>query len=372
MNPRIAAVLFTASLFLTGCFSDGDKKEIIGSMAPAPPPGGTAPPPPATGFRAIYVLAAGALPYPNSLFFNGSTDGTMNLPILATSPLNETLNTLDGFSTTQYFNQIFSAPINPATIIGGVTVNVLEVVEDLATTATVGVVGVLIPGVDYSVGLSPDLDASTVTLQVRPLTPLNPSSSYLVLMTNGIADISGTAATADTDYVGLRDAALAGITLPDPTQDGLRQLIGAHLQIAGAIGMDPASIISSANFRTQSIGNVMAAAAAQTVGQGAVVGPFPGAPVGCPFEPLNTACVLPPSAMPSGNADIYVGQLWSITTATHQQSIRLPVFRTPMTLPSSSRYGPVRLSRSTRRPRRPISCIASIRSRSQRPRSGFR
>ncbi|MCH8220935.1 MAG: hypothetical protein IIA76_06290 [Proteobacteria bacterium] len=309
MNPRIAAVLFTASLFLAGCFSDADKKDIVGSMAPAPPPGGTAPPPPATGFRAIYVLAAGALPYPNSLFFNGSTDGTMNLPILATSPLNESLNTLDGFSTTQYFNQIFSAPINPATIIGGVTVNVLEVVEDLATTATVGVVGVLIPGVDYSVGLSPDLDAGTTTLQVRPLTPLNPSSSYLVLMTNGITDISGTAATADTDYAGLRDAALAGITLPDPTQDGLRQLIGAHLTIAGAIGMDPASIISSANFRTQSIGNVMAAAAAQTVGQGAVVGPFPGAPVGCPFEPLNTACVLPPSAMPSGNADIYVGQL---------------------------------------------------------------
>ena len=320
MNPRIAAVLFTASLFLAGCFSDADKKDIVGSMAPAPPPGGTAPPPPATGFRALYVLAAGALPYPNSLFFNGSTDGTMNLPLLATSPLNATLNTLDGFSTTQYFNQNFSAPIDPASIIGGVTVNVLEVVEDLATTATIGVVGGLIPGVDYSVGLAPDLDAGGATLQVRPLKPLNPSSSYLVLMTSGITDILGNPATADTDYAGLRDAALAGITLPDPTLDGLRQLIGAHLAIAGAIGMNPAAIISSANFRTQSIGNVMAAAAAQTVGQGAVVGPFPGAPVGCPFEPLNTACVLPPSAMPSGNADIYVGQLvvdyYSDTPAT--------------------------------------------------------
>ncbi|MCH8896458.1 MAG: Ig-like domain-containing protein, partial [Proteobacteria bacterium] len=307
MNPRIAAVLFTASLFLAGCFSDADKKEIVGSLAPAPPPGGTAPPPPATGFRAFYVLAAGALPYPNSLFFNGSTDGTMNLPLLATSPLNGTLNTLDGFSTTQYFNQNFSAPIDPASIVGGVTVNVLEVVEDLATTATVGVVGVLIPGVDYSVGLAPDIDAGGTTLQVRPLTPLNPSSSYLVLMTNGITDTFGNPATADTDYAGLRDAALAGITLPDPTLDGLRQLIGAHLAIAGAIGMNPAAIISSANFRTQSIGNVMAAAAAQTVGQGAVVGPFPGAAVpGCPFAILSTACL----GLPSGNADIYVGQLF--------------------------------------------------------------
>ena len=196
----------------------------------------------------------------------------------------------------------------------------LEVVEDLATTATVGFVGGLVPGVDYSVGLAPDLDAGGATLQVLPLKPLNPSSSYLVLMTNGITDTFGTAATADTDYAGLRDAALAGITLPDPTQDGLRQLIGAHLAIAGAIGMDPTSIISSANFRTQSIGNVMAAASAQTVTQGAVVGPFPGAPVGCPFPILNTLCVLPPSAMPTGNADIYVGQLvvdyYSDTPAT--------------------------------------------------------
>ncbi|MCZ6500718.1 MAG: hypothetical protein O6844_09560, partial [Gammaproteobacteria bacterium] len=309
MNPRIPAVLFTASLLLAGCFSDADNQVINASMAPAPPPGGTAPPPAATGFRALYVLAAGALPYPNSLFFNGSSDGTMNLPLLATSPLNATLNTLDGFSTTGYFNQNFSAAINPASIIGGVTVNVLEVVEDLATTATVGVVGGLIPGVDYSVGLAPDLDAGGATLQVLPLKPLNPSSSYLVLMTNGITDTFGTAATADTDYAGLRDAALAGITLPDPTQDGLRQLIGAHLAIAGAIGMDPTSIISSANFRTQSIGNVMAAASAQTVAQGAVVGPFPGADVGCPFPILNTLCVLPASAMPSGNADIYFGQL---------------------------------------------------------------
>ncbi|MCH9027608.1 MAG: hypothetical protein IIA05_10880, partial [Proteobacteria bacterium] len=91
------------------------------------------------------------------------------------------------------------------------------------------------------------------------------------------------------------------------TLDGLRQLIGAHLAIAGAIGMNPAAIISSANFRTQSIGNVMAAAAAQTVGQGAVVGPFPGAAVpGCPFPILSTACL----GLPSGNADIYVGQLF--------------------------------------------------------------
>jgi pimeloyl-ACP methyl ester carboxylesterase len=53
----------------------------------------------------------------------------------------------------------------------------------------------------------------------------------------------------------------------------------------------------------------MGATASQTVAQGAAVGPFPGAPVGCPFAILNTLCVLPASAMPSGNADIYVGQL---------------------------------------------------------------
>ena len=44
------------------------------------------PPPPTEDFKALFNLATGAIPHPTDLFFAGSTDGTLNLPVIAYRP----------------------------------------------------------------------------------------------------------------------------------------------------------------------------------------------------------------------------------------------------------------------------------------------
>ena len=147
---------------------------------------------------------------------------------------------------------------------------------------------------------APDIDAPGRILRITYPLPLNEKSGYLVLMTNGIQDPAGTSAAADSDYALLRDAALAGQMLSDPTLDGLRQLIGAHLAIAGAISVDPTTVIASASYQTQTATDFVENAVALAQPQTPLLGPAP-APPGCPFPVLTTACALPPAAMPSGN-----------------------------------------------------------------------
>ena len=81
-------------------------------------------------------------------------------------------------------------------------------------------------------------------------------TGYLVILTNGITDTSGAPAVPDTDYATIKAAlASGGATCPsitDPTLNGICQLTGAHLQIAQAIGLNPANIVLTFSFTTES------------------------------------------------------------------------------------------------------------------------
>ncbi|HUO82737.1 MAG TPA: alpha/beta fold hydrolase, partial [Gammaproteobacteria bacterium] len=284
-----AAVLAATALLLGGCFSDSS------SNAPEPPPQQPPPAPaPSTEFRALFVPQGGVVPFPNDLFFNGSTDGTLNLPVTAFTPNATALNTLDGYSTTAGIRARFSERVDDATLIGGETVHVFEVVIDPATTATVGFVGALLPGVDYSVGIAPDIDANGSIVEITPLAPLNEKSGYLVVLTNGIRSAGGDAASPDTVFRTIKEAIATGTTLPDATLEGIRQLIGAHFAIASAVGIDPATIVSSFSFSTQSISDVMLAVDAGATAQTAAL----------QFTGLNTSQINP---LLTGSADVYAG-----------------------------------------------------------------
>ena len=78
--------------------------------------------------------------------------------------------------------------------------------------------GILQPGVDYSIGLSTDIDSGGTIARIRPLRPLVASTGgtnngYLILVTNGVRSTSGAAATPDTEYLTVRTAAIADLTL---------------------------------------------------------------------------------------------------------------------------------------------------------------
>jgi pimeloyl-ACP methyl ester carboxylesterase len=258
MRKFYPAVVLLLGLSLSGCFSDGSD--------PNNPPRNTS----STGignilgddanlntdFRASFDPSLGIMPYPNDILgflANGTTDGTLNLTPLSFQVLAEPVNLLDGFSTFGRITANFSGALSAASLQTPGAVTVLEVVLDPATKATIGVVGPLIPTVDYEAEVSQDLASGDMMLQINPLVPLNPKSGYLLILTSAITNTDGTPAVADTAYQGIKDALAAGITLPDPSQDQLKQFIGAHLAIAGAVGIDPATVVVTASFSTVSV-----------------------------------------------------------------------------------------------------------------------
>jgi Bacterial virulence factor lipase N-terminal len=267
MKRRIAATsLVVIALLAAGC--GGGNGPAIGPTNTASGngnPGGATPPAANPATTALFQPLQGVLPYPIDLYFSGSVDGTLNLPANALTPLQPGLNTLDGFSTYAVIRARFASPLDPASFTAS-SVHVIQVTVDNATRATTGVTRPLVLGTnpataDFSVGLATDAGVGNTILEIRPLKPLVPSSGttdvgYLVLLTNGITTAAGPA-TPDDDYSAIKAAlpTCAGIT--NPSLNGICMLTGAHLQIAQALGLNPADVVLSFSFSTQATRDTM-------------------------------------------------------------------------------------------------------------------
>jgi len=308
MSNRFTAVLLIAGLVLAGC--SGSSSDSIG---PTDPTSGNGDPGSTTGVGVFYpnfVPAGGVLPYPTDLYFNGSTDGTLNGPVTPFLPNAATINALDGFSTVASSTVRFSAPINAATI-SPATVIMVEVDLDNATKAAIGFRRALVYGTDYTAQVAPTLDSAGSTLEIVPLKPLTPSTGatnvgYLVILTAGLQDTSGNAATPDRDYLTVRTAAIADLTggvfppscatITNATLNGVCRLTYTHLAVANGAGIPLTAVVLTYSFSTQSIADVMLAATATV--PDATIGTVP---TGLTLQALNPA--LPPIA------DVYVGQM---------------------------------------------------------------
>lgn len=265
MRIRLAATLLTATLTIAGC--SGSTTDNIGPTNPQS--GNNAPPAPpaATAFSPMFRVGPGILPFPTDLYFNGSTDGTLNIPasLAALTPHFTALNSLDGYSTVAPASVRFTGAINAATITGA-TVRMVEVNVDNATKATVGVRRVLAFGTDYTARVQPTVDSAGATLEIIPLRPLTPSTGatnvgYLVILTNGLQRTGGGAAVPDTDYATIKAALPTCATLTGTIQ-GVCLLTGAHLQIAGAVGVPAANAVLTFSFSTQATQDTLNVAAA--------------------------------------------------------------------------------------------------------------
>jgi len=242
----------------------------------------------------------GLIPFPNDLYFAGSTDGTLNIPELSSNPGAAALNTLDGFSTNAAINVRFSDALDASSLVGGSTAHLFEIIIDPVTRAPAGFVGALVPGVDYSVSVSTAANGAAIA-EFTPLKPLNAKSGYLMAFTNGVKNASGADAVADTSYQNIKDAIATGATLPDPTNEQIKQLIGAHLTILGTLGVPADNVLVTASFSTQATTDVLeAVAAATTQPQASQIALVEAAP----DVPLTTNLVN--AALP-GFADVYAG-----------------------------------------------------------------
>lgn len=250
---------------------------------------------------ALFQPLQGILPYPTDSYFAGSTDGTLNIqPKNALMPNQAAINALDGFSTTAVIRARFGGPLNPASFTAQ-SVIVLQVTIDNATKATTGIVQPLVFGIDYTVGLGAESGVGNTILEIRPTHPLIPSTGatnngYLVFLTKAITDANGHATTADRDYASIQASLPTCTAITDPSLQGICQLTGAHLQIAKSVGLNPADVVLSFSFSTQSIGDSL-----NVIEQTATAQPIKVHNTG-----LTTAQANPRL---SGHATIYVGTL---------------------------------------------------------------
>jgi pimeloyl-ACP methyl ester carboxylesterase len=317
MKKLMAAALVSGTLLLTACGTGGN-----GSIGPPNltlsngNPGGSTPPAQKADSTALFQPAAGILPYPTDLYFAGSTDGTLNIqPANALMPNQAAVNALDGFSTTAVIRERFQGALNPASFTA-TSIVIVPVVTSNTTKATTGVAGKpLMLGTDFTAALATDAGVGNTILEITPLHPLTPSTciangqflgtqcttgtGYLVILTNGIQDAQGQAAVPDADYAAIKTALAGGPTCPsitDPTLNGICQLTGAHLQIAQAVGVNPADVVLTFSFTTESTTDTLELLSATTKPQTMALNA-----TGLPTSAANPQLL--------GHSDIFVGVL---------------------------------------------------------------
>jgi hypothetical protein len=317
-----ALALAVTAIALAGC----DATKDGGATPAAPVP------------VANFSDTTGKVPYPFDFYFTGSTDGTLNIPATVSwHPFSPALNQLDGWSTSAPIDTSFSMPIDPATV-NGTSVKVLKLWVDYTTKApcasptclpagaTSPVAGVLTYGTDFIAEVDSSIDSGGKFLQIIPLKPLEPSKGpaansggpnagkilnvgYVVIITDDLQNTDGEAFAPDSVYASVKPPASCAA---QPTKyQGLCAVTQAHLGIAqAAAGVDPAKVIVSWWFSTQSVDDVLAVATATATAQPTLV-----VPTG-----MNTSVVSPNF----GGADIYVG------------STKLPYYLTPAANPNDS------------------------------------
>ncbi|QDU69976.1 Ig-like domain-containing protein [Engelhardtia mirabilis] len=232
------------------------------------------------GSVAIFSPSTGAIPLPNDLLLSGSTDGTLNAPIPsnpAQQGLFAAINALDGWSPTAPISVAFSEPIDPATVLPGAVRMFAVTTAGLSSgNAVTGIDSELTFGVDFVATATPDFRA----IALLPLRALEPSSNYMVIVTDAVKDADGAATQRSIVYDLASDT--APLAADNPLKP-LQGLIGAMQTAAVGEGIAKSSIVVSFTFQTQAIGTVLGTVATLVQGgESAVIAGLCGAaPVDC-------------------------------------------------------------------------------------------
>jgi hypothetical protein len=320
MINRRAAALLVLIAPLAACVTGSDSSST---------------PNPNAGFQARFVPLGGEMPFPNDLYFNGSSTGTLNIPGSATVAQNApllALNHLDGFGTESDIDIYFTATVDATTLAANVFV--FQVTSDPSTKAVTGFTKALVPGTDYSIALSAGIDSGGEIVTIKPLKPLTPSTivgttavpaTYMVVVTTGVKDTSANPVTPSADYSAIVAADLPALSpTVNPANINMAttnplfpvaEFTLGQLAVAGGAGISPANIAVTFSFSTAYLGLSLGemAATATATAQPSGTGIFDTTLNVCTvlFEsgelPNNTsACAAVPG---SANAEVYAGDV---------------------------------------------------------------
>ncbi|MGI2260193.1 VolA/Pla-1 family phospholipase [Shewanella sp. GXUN23E] len=261
MKRLFLGVAIASALGLTGCGGD-TYNDIKAETTPLIPES-----------QMVFDPAKGKVPVPNDLLFNGTLDGTLNMPGEASGDYTNpqlALGALDGWSTTSPI----SIALAPAKAQDGTQLTV-----DAASAALPGAVRVFEAtvggalsgdseckdalsvsackvGAELQFGVDFVTQAAGDSVVVVPLKPLKQNQSYIYALTTVLKDSEGRSFTASPTYRSLEND-INTLPLETPEQLFLQGVINSYEKgIAAAHGVDPQSVIYSGLFTTQAISDV--------------------------------------------------------------------------------------------------------------------
>ncbi|HBK56871.1 MAG TPA: lipase [Xanthomonadales bacterium] len=261
MKARNHLVAAATAVLLAACGGSSNTDLAV----PAPPaqnPGGG---PVTNVITARFDPANAVVPFPSNLFFSGTTDLTINVPVANPNNIGDpavALNALDGFSTVAPWSMTFSRPPAASTIVPGQSVRLFEVTLTGPGGGVTGIVRELGAGTEFVTALSPT-DTTQRTLAIVFTRPLKQITSYMAVITNGVADAQGNIATPDSTYFLTKRTSplIANGVSTDPllsnaqaqALEPLRQLVNSQEAAAAAAGIARDNIVLSWVATTQSI-----------------------------------------------------------------------------------------------------------------------
>ncbi|HEY7670950.1 MAG TPA: Ig-like domain-containing protein, partial [Gammaproteobacteria bacterium] len=230
---------------VAGCESGSSEGPAPRTFTPAAPTG--------AGFVALYAPPVQAVPYPNDIYHPPGQ--TLNVPVKVTSPLAAALNTLDGFSTTAHISVPFNAPLNLATVVpfNPAAPNPAATLFVINATSLVP----LVPGVDYATRLATAAGTDGALLEIQPLRPLAPDTTYAFIMTTGVRSTANVAVAPDFVFRTVRDAHLTGVMTGNPGLDALLPAIGPLIDLAVGLGIPGNAVAVAWSVSTQSTSDVL-------------------------------------------------------------------------------------------------------------------
>ncbi|MCP4989515.1 MAG: lipase [Colwellia sp.] len=215
--------------------------------------------------RVVYDPSNGLLSVPNDLLFSGSVDGTLNLPVEDATDFSDptvAMSALDGWSTTNPFVLDIDFPtgisLDAASVMNPESVKIYETLmggdagcEAVPRGAACKVVGELTFGVDFVA------QAKGNSIAIVPMKPLKGKTSYVVALTNNLADSDGKSIAASLTYEAVRQDITTSPLVTD-SQLMLQGLVNSFENAIVAAGANKDSLIYTFAMTTQSTVDVLA------------------------------------------------------------------------------------------------------------------
>ena len=216
--------------------------------------------------RVSYDPSASVLSVPNDLLFSGTTDGTLNIPVLDASDFTDpsvALSSLDGWSYQQPFTIAFSVPaaaegidetsaqtpgavrIFKAIMGGSLDPNHTECAA-VPRGAACKIVSELTFGVDFVTQ-----KASSESIAIVPMKPWDAQSTYIVAVTNILEDALSRSIEPSATYLTVRQN-INTHPLGSESQLALQGAINSFEAAIATQGVDLDSVILTAAVTTQS------------------------------------------------------------------------------------------------------------------------